>query len=69
MLAVTTAHVYGLLALLLLWLVPALLVGRLAERKGRSFVVYLIASLIVGWPIPLLAALIVAHRTSTGAQA
>jgi hypothetical protein len=57
--AITTAHTFGLIVLLLFWLVPAFLVARLAERKGRSFAVYLIASLVIGWPIPLLAALIV----------
>lgn len=61
--AITTAHTFGLLAVLVLWLLPALLVARLAERKGRPFALYLIASLIIGWPIPLLAALIVRPRT------
>lgn len=62
MLAVTTAHAFGLIFLLLFWLVPALLVAKLAERKGRSFAVYLVASLIIGWIIPLIAALIVRPR-------
>jgi uncharacterized protein YybS (DUF2232 family) len=61
--AITTAHTFGLLAVLVLWLLPALLVAHLAERKGRPFALYLIASLIIGWPIPLLAALIVRPRT------
>lgn len=62
MLAVTTAHAFGLIFVLLFWLVPALLVAKLAERKGRSFAVYLVASLIIGWIIPLIAALIVRPR-------
>jgi hypothetical protein len=57
--AITTAHFAALLGVLFLWLVPALLVARLAQRKGRPFALYLIASLIVGWPFTLLAALIV----------
>jgi hypothetical protein len=57
--AIPTAHLAALLVLLLLWLGPALLVARLAQRKGRPFALYLIASLIVGWPFTLLAALIV----------
>jgi ABC-type microcin C transport system permease subunit YejB len=61
-LAITSAHALGLTVLLLLWLVPALLVAKLAERKGRSFAVYLVASLIIGWIIPLIAALIVRPR-------
>jgi hypothetical protein len=59
MLGITTVHAFGLIFALLVWFVPSLLVARLAERKGRSFAVYLIASLIIGWIIPLIAALIV----------
>ena len=61
--AITTAHTFGLIFLLLIWLVPAVLVAKLAERKGRSFGVYLIASLIIGWLFPLIAALIVRPRS------
>jgi hypothetical protein len=57
-------HVVVLLVVLALWPVPAFLVARLAERKGRSFGVYLVASLIIGWLIPLVAALIVPARRS-----
>jgi len=60
--AITTTHLYGLLALLVLWLVPAILVYRVAERKGRPGWVYLLASLLIGWPVPLLAALVVRRR-------
>jgi hypothetical protein len=52
-------HVAILLAVLAFWIGGAALVGRLAERKGRSFAVYFIISLIIGWWFPLLAALIV----------
>jgi small-conductance mechanosensitive channel len=62
MLAITTAHFAGLLGVLFLWLAPALLVARLAQRKGRPFALYLIVSLVVGWPLTLLAALIVRPR-------
>jgi hypothetical protein len=55
-------HVVLLLALIAVWIGPAVLAARLAEGKGRSFAVYLIVSLIVGWPIPLIAALIVPAR-------
>jgi hypothetical protein len=60
-------HVVLLLALIVLWVAPAVWAGRLAERKGRSFAVYLIASLLIGWPIPLLAALIVPGRPGRSA--
>lgn len=62
MLGITTAHAFGLILLLLIWVVPAVLVAKLAERKGRSFAVYLIASLVIGWIIPLIAALMVPPR-------
>ena len=55
-------HVVLLIALLILWIGPSVLVARLADRKGRSFAVYLIASLIIGWLIPLIAALVVPER-------
>jgi hypothetical protein len=55
-------HLVFLLAVLLLWVGPAVLAARLAERKGRSFSVYLVVSLVIGWPIPLVAALIVHDR-------
>jgi hypothetical protein len=59
----TTAHAVGLLFLLLFWFLPPFFVGRLAERKGRPFVLYLIVSLLIGWPIPLIAALVIRpHR-------
>lgn len=52
-------HVAILLVVVVVWIGGAVLVGRLAERKGRSFAVYFVASLILGWWLPLLAALIV----------
>jgi hypothetical protein len=57
-------HVALLIALLAFWIVPAVLVARLADRKGRSFGVYLVVSLIIGWLIPLIAALVVPDRRS-----
>jgi hypothetical protein len=55
-------HLVALLFVLAIWIGPAILAGRIAERKGRSFAVYLIASLLIGWPISLLAALLVPRR-------
>jgi hypothetical protein len=55
-------HIVLLLALIACWIGPAVLAGKLAERKGRSFAVYLIVSLVIGWPIPLVAALIIPRR-------
>jgi hypothetical protein len=56
-------HIVLLIGLIVFWIGPAVLAGRLAERKGRSFAVYLIFSLVIGWPIPLIAALILPGRT------
>jgi hypothetical protein len=44
------------------WLIPAVLIARFAARKGRSFAVFLIASLVIPWPIPLIVALVVPAR-------
>ncbi len=55
-------HIVFLLALLVFWIGPAILAGRVAERKGRSFAAYLVVSLAIGWPIPLIAALILPRR-------
>jgi hypothetical protein len=50
-------HILLLLALLAVYVVPAVLVARLAADRGRSFSVYLIASLLIGWILPLVAIL------------
>jgi hypothetical protein len=55
-------HLVALILVLAFWIGPAILAGRIAERKGRSFVVYLVASLVIGWPIPLLAAAVLPGR-------
>lgn len=51
-------HLLALIVVLLCFIVPAILVARLADRRGRSFAVYLIASLIVSWIVPLLVLLV-----------
>ena len=55
-------HLLALVAVLAFWIGPAFLVARVADRKGRSFAAYLIASLMIWWPIPLLIALVVPRR-------
>jgi drug/metabolite transporter (DMT)-like permease len=55
-------HLLALIVGLLCFVVPAVLVARLADRRGRSFAVYLIASLIVSWVVPLLALLVLPDR-------
>ncbi len=54
-------HVGLLFGLLVLWIGPAVLAGKLADRKGRSLPVYVIAGLIVG-PLILLIALVLPRR-------
>jgi hypothetical protein len=44
------------------WIVPAVLTARLAARRGRSFGVFLIIALLVGWPIILIVTLIMPAR-------
>lgn len=55
-------HLLGLLGVIAFWIGPAVLVGRLAARRGRSFAVYLVASLLIWWPVPLFVALIMPRR-------
>jgi hypothetical protein len=54
-------HVGLLLGLLLFWIGPAVLAGKVADRKGRSGAVYVVAGLLVG-PLVLLAALVLPRR-------
>lgn len=58
--------IFLVLVLIVLWLIPALLVGRLADRKGRSFAAYFVVSLIIGWLVPLIVAILVPRRTHMG---
>ena len=62
MAAISSAHPIGLLVVLVVFLLPIAFVYRLAERKGRPGWVYVVASLLIGWPIPLIAALVVRRR-------
>jgi MFS family permease len=56
-------HVVVLVATLtLLWVIPAVLTGRVAARHGRRPIVYVIAAFIVGWPLAMIAALVVPRR-------
>jgi hypothetical protein len=52
---------------ILVWVVPALLVARLAQRQGQGFVAYLFIGLFLSWVIALVTlgvALIVQSRRS-----
>lgn len=52
-----------LVTLAMIWLIPALLVARLAQRRGYSFQVCLLVALIVPWPIALIVVLIMPRRS------
>jgi hypothetical protein len=45
-----------------IWIGPSVLTARLAARKGRSFVGYLIAALLISWVLVLLVVLVVPDR-------
>jgi 4-hydroxybenzoate polyprenyltransferase len=45
-------------ALLLLWIIPAFLVAYFASKKQRSYVGFLVVSLIIGWIIPAIVVLV-----------
>jgi hypothetical protein len=51
-----------LVVILLLWIGPSYLVGRLAGRKGRSFGMFFAAALVLFWPLVLLFALVIPAR-------
>jgi uncharacterized protein YybS (DUF2232 family) len=54
-----------LLVLIVCFVFPAVLVARLADRRGHSFAVYLIASLAVSWIVSLLVLLAMPDRSRT----
>jgi hypothetical protein len=58
-----------LIVLILFWLIPAVLIARLARTKGHSFGLFLIASLVIAWPIPLIVALVMPARHDRAALA
>jgi hypothetical protein len=51
------------------WIVPAVLTARLAARKGRSFGVFLIAALVIPWPITLIVVLVMPPRNKRTVRA
>lgn len=48
----------------IIWVAVAFLVGRYAAHKGRRFGFYFASALVVGWPIPLVVALLVPRSAS-----
>jgi hypothetical protein len=50
-------HDVVLLVVLAVWIGPAYLAGRVADRKGRSFGLYMVAGLLIG-PLVLLGTLL-----------
>jgi hypothetical protein len=64
LIAASAVHVVFLVVVaVLLYVVPAFLVARLAERKGRSYGVYLVASLVIGWLFVLIVVLVIRDRS------
>jgi hypothetical protein len=58
-------HDIALLATLaIIWVIPALLIARLAHRRGYSFGVFVIIALVIPWPITLLAVLAMPGRNA-----
>jgi hypothetical protein len=48
--------------IILVWIVPAVLIARYADRKGHSFVGFLLIGLLTSWVISGIAALVVEDR-------
>jgi hypothetical protein len=57
-----------LTTLAFIWLIPALLIARLAERRGHNFQVLLIVALVVPWPITLLVVLVMPRRSKQSSK-
>jgi hypothetical protein len=55
-------HLVALLAVLAFYFGQAYLAGRVAASKGRSFAVYVVAALIIGPVIPLIALVLPRRR-------
>jgi len=65
MLAASAIHAFFVIVVLFaIWLLPSWLVARYAERKGYSFVGFLIAALLLSWVLAFLAALFLRNRRS-----
>lgn len=52
----------------LFWVLPAFLVAKAAKNKQRSFVGFLIVSLIIGWIIPLLVVLVMKQNPKSNSK-
>jgi hypothetical protein len=48
--------------IILIWIVPAVLIARYAQRKGHSFAVFLLIGLLISWVVSGIAALLVSDR-------
>lgn len=53
-----------LVTLAVLWVIPAVLVARVAERRGHSFSLFLSAALVVPWPAILVVGLVLPRRSN-----
>jgi hypothetical protein len=62
------AFLVTLAIIAIIWIIPAVLVARVAERRGRSFAPFLIAALIIPWPVMLLVALVLPRRSKEGSS-
>lgn len=56
------------LVLLIFWIGLSFLVARFAERKGQSFVAFLVLGLVASWVISLIVALVVPERGDVEVQ-
>jgi hypothetical protein len=67
MLAYAAEIAGALVAVILLWILPAIGVAKLAESKGRSFGLWLAFTLIFSWVWFLIAALVIQPYDETRA--
>jgi Short C-terminal domain len=48
--------------IILVWIAPSVLIARYAQRKGHSFVGFLLLGLLISWVVSGIAALLVSDR-------
>ena len=56
-------NVAFLATIAIIWVIPAIVVARLADRRGYSFGVFLIVALVIPWPVTFLIVLAMPRRS------
>jgi hypothetical protein len=60
------AHLLELAVLVVVYVLPAYLIARVAERRGHSFGGFLLGGLVVGWPFSGIIVVLAGRRPPLG---